>query len=279
MTAHADLEKRWRILDAHVHVGLDKYRPIDEFETDAAHCGVDRAILVQHLGQYDNSYLAACVRRAPDRYAGIAMVDVDSPHACEDIEAVAADGAFAGVRLEARTRSAGFEPLQIWRAIADNGMVASVRGPLEDILDPGFLAMLEELPGLPVRLEHGAFFRYGHSSDAELEGVLALAARPHTYLMWSGYYDFSAWSYPHPDAFAFLRATLAAYGASRIMWSGDWNRNDLDPHRPDEYYRQAVSYLDKELDFVGDDELPDLMEGSALSFLRESRTLSTGGMA
>ena len=45
------------VVDAHVHVGLDKYRPVGDLLADMDEVGVRRAVLVQHIGQFDNAYL------------------------------------------------------------------------------------------------------------------------------------------------------------------------------------------------------------------------------
>uniref|UniRef100_UPI003F491A6F amidohydrolase family protein n=1 Tax=Paenarthrobacter ureafaciens TaxID=37931 RepID=UPI003F491A6F len=264
----------WPIVDAHVHVGIDKYRPVEAFWNDAEACGVDVAVLVQYMGHYDNSYISACVRKAPDRFVGIAMVDVNSPKVLKAVESVAQDGAFAGIRLEARTRSGGEDPYQIWRAIAESGLVASVRGPLEDILHPSFQELLEELPELTIRLEHSAFFRFQRHTGTQFEQILGMSERAQTYLMWSGYYDFSEEPYPYKDAYPFLQESLAAFGARRIMWSGDWNRNDLDAERPQGYYLKAVGHIHDELDFVNESDLAQIMGQSALRYLAASRVLS-----
>ena len=269
-------DSRSPIVDAHVHVGLDKYRSMEQFEGDAQAHAVDRAILVQYMGNFDNTYLSSCVRRAPDRYVGIAIVDVSQPEAEADIDRVASEGTFAGIRLEARTRSKGGDPYRLWRSIADAGLVASVRGPLEDILDSSFTDLLDELPQLPVRLEHGAFFRFGEHTSTHLDALLALSDRPRTYLMWSGYYDFSRLEYPHLDSHAFLRATLGAFGAGKIMWSGDWNRNDLDPGRPSNYFEQALHYVENQLSFVQQRDIPQIMGTTSLGFIAESTCLAEG---
>ena len=47
--------------------------------------GVSRAVLVQHLGEYDNSYIENVVARDPDRFAGVFLIgDVPSATAILD---------------------------------------------------------------------------------------------------------------------------------------------------------------------------------------------------
>jgi predicted TIM-barrel fold metal-dependent hydrolase len=58
-----------QIVDAHLHVGLAKYRPIEDLLPVLDAHGVERAVLVQFLGNPDNTYLSACLERFPGRFA------------------------------------------------------------------------------------------------------------------------------------------------------------------------------------------------------------------
>jgi L-fuconolactonase len=215
------------IVDSHVHVGTWKYPPLETYLPDMAEAGVDAAVLVQFVGNTDNAYLAE--RAEPGRFAAVAMVETGTHGAPAHVARLAAAGRFAGVRLWAATRSPGPDPLAVWRAIDAAGLVASVRGPLADIADPAFAALLAELPTLRVRLEHLGFTTYPDADRTRFDRFLALAERPGTYTMWAGFHANSGQAHPHPDADPYLRDAVAAYGARRITWSGDWNRPDPGP--------------------------------------------------
>src|SRR4051812_37532061 len=149
--------------------------------------GVELAALIQINGQSDNSYQSECVRRYPDRLRSVVIVDVASPNAPAELERLAAEGA-TGVRLPARTRSPGDDPLAIWRKAAELGrragegapggglrarprsrgddplaiwrkaaelgLTVSSGGGREGFLDPGFGAIFEAFPPLPIVIEH-----------------------------------------------------------------------------------------------------------------------------
>ncbi|NED97862.1 amidohydrolase [Phytoactinopolyspora alkaliphila] len=216
------------IVDSHVHVGRWKYPPLDEYRAAMLEAGVSHAVLVQFVGNADNSYLSQCVAADPARFTAIAMVEDDTPGAIDHVARLAATSHFTGVRLWAATRSPGSDPLALWRAIAGHGLVASVRGPLADIAHPAFAEVVDELPELRLRLEHAGFTRYPDAAvdRRDFDRFLALASRPRVYTMWAGFYANSGTAYPYPDADPFLREIVAAYGARRITWSGDWNRPD-----------------------------------------------------
>ena len=57
------------VIDAYTHCGLDKYEPIDRVREMMTHSGIDRAVLAQHLGQYDNRYIGSVVSEDPEHFA------------------------------------------------------------------------------------------------------------------------------------------------------------------------------------------------------------------
>ncbi|MET9336385.1 amidohydrolase family protein [Nonomuraea sp. NPDC003804] len=246
------------IVDSHVHVGRWKYPPLEEYLPAMAQAGVAAAVLVQFVGNTDNAYLTRCVAADPARFAAVAMVDTDTHGAPAHVARLAATGHVRGVRLWASTRSPGPDPLALWRAIAAVGLVASVRGPLADIAHPGFAGLLAELPGLRVRLEHVGFTTYPDADRRAFDRFLALAERPLTYTMWAGFHANSGTPYPHADADAYLRETVAAYGARRITWSGDWNRPDPGPGD----YAAAVRHV-LERPYLAEDDHRLILGGTA----------------
>jgi predicted TIM-barrel fold metal-dependent hydrolase len=238
------MSDRLRRTDAQVHAG-GKYRPIEELRTELDAHGVGQAVLVQHAGNADNSYLQHCVESDRRRFAGVALVTRP-----EQVATIAATGAFSGVRIPAGFRSPGPDPVAIWRSLARHDLVATVQGPYQDIADRSFADILDALPELPVVLEHVGNFRYG----GDFRGFLRLATRPNVHVMWSCFYRFSSSPYPHRDAWSFLQETLAAFGSSRIMWSGDLNRFEQGLAETDEDYARAIALLDRLLEPLSEDD-------------------------
>ena len=71
------------ITDAYGHCGLRKFRPIEDVKRITDRHGVARANLVQHMGEFDNSYIGGIVRDEPERFAGVFLVDIDAPDAIQ----------------------------------------------------------------------------------------------------------------------------------------------------------------------------------------------------
>jgi L-fuconolactonase len=63
------------IVDSHCHASSVWYRPIESLLHEMDRNGVERAILIQIAGEYDNSYQQACVREHADRLASVVHLD------------------------------------------------------------------------------------------------------------------------------------------------------------------------------------------------------------
>jgi L-fuconolactonase len=249
------------LVDSQIHVGLDKYRPIEHYLPVMAAHGIEKAVLVQHGGQTDNSYLADCVRRWPDRFVAVALIDHSSPLAVDEVRRIAKSGRFRGIRIPAAHRAAFGEPLAVWRAIDEAGLVATVRGPYADIADPSFAKIVDEFPKTRFHLEHLGCYRFG--AGRPFAPFLELAEKPNVFTMWSCFYEHSSLPYPHPDADLFLEQSLRAFGADRITWSGDWNRAHMGKGDTGQDYPRAIDKITSGLSFLTSAQLEHVLWRSA----------------
>ena len=208
------------MIDGHVHVGGGKYLPAEEWFATADRLGVDGALLVQHLGHTDNAELLAAAATNPARYAVIGI-----PDGIAEGERLLEAGA-AGFRLGPRGLHAHPGDLRVFEILDAATGVASITMPYDEIASPEFAAVVDAHPSVTFRLEHVAAFDYAARTDplADFAPVIELARRPNTVIMWSGFFHYSAEAPPYRDAWAVLEASLDAFGADRIMFSGDVNR-------------------------------------------------------
>lgn len=86
------------IVDSYTHCGISKYLPVEDVSATMDRAGVHRAVLAQHLGEFDNSYIQDVVAANPDRYAGVCLVDHQSETVVADLESLAESPCCQGVR-------------------------------------------------------------------------------------------------------------------------------------------------------------------------------------
>jgi L-fuconolactonase len=218
------------VIDSHVHVGPPRSAPIEDYLATMDALGLRRAVLVQVIGHHDDTYLADCLRAHPGRFAAIGSVDPDDPATVDRLEDVVARTGIVGLRLPPAARSPGMDPLALWHRADDLGLVVSVRGPFEDVIDPAFAAIVAACPRIRFRFEHLGWLKLATEPPPyrRFSRFLRLADHPKTTVLWSGFYLNSTSDYPYPTSRPLLEMAFRAFGAERTMWSGDWNRPGID---------------------------------------------------
>ena len=125
------------IVDTHCHTSQYWFEPVEILLDEMNRNGVDKAVLTQFFGVYDNSYMIDCMRRFPGRFSVIALVDVARTDALQQLEELANQGV-ESLRLNVNMRSPGSDPLAIWFKAADLGMSVSSMGTVEDFASDEF---------------------------------------------------------------------------------------------------------------------------------------------
>jgi L-fuconolactonase len=217
-----------KIVDTHCHAGRNWFEPIELLLHQMNANDVDRAVLIQHRGTYDNGYLLECARRFPGRFAVVAMVDTSRPEAPSALEKWASEGV-VGVRLGPTERSPGSDPLAIWRKAAELGLVVSSLGNVDAFASDEFEDLVGQLPELTVIVEHLA--GVGQAAEppyATFKKALALASHSNVYLKVGGLGEISVRPSVLTPDFAFERTpplielAYDAFGPQRMMWGSDY---------------------------------------------------------
>ena len=216
------------MVDTHCHAGLNWFDPVELLLYQMNTHGVDKAVLTQHNGSYDNTYLLECARRYPGRFAVAVMIDTSEADPLSTLEHWAAQGA-AGVRLNNMVRSPGSDPLAIWRKADELGLVVSCMGEAEEFASKEFGNLVAELPGLPIIIEHLAgIWRGAQPPYSVFKKALALANYPNTYIKVGGLGEISERPPVLKPYFAFdytpplIEMAYDAFGARRMMWGSDY---------------------------------------------------------
>jgi L-fuconolactonase len=219
------------IVDTHCHVSPYWYEPLEALLFHMDRSGVEKATLVQYMGQYNNDYQADCVRRYPGRLASAVLVDWTKPDALATLENLAGQGA-AGLRLRAPSRSPGDDPLAIWRKAEQLSLPVTCGGTAALFADDAFAGLIQAVPNLPIIIEHlGSVNKPGgEAAPFEIRNkVFALSRFPNTYIKIHGLGEFSPRNETITEPFPFegrvpplLDLAYEAFGPERMLWGSDY---------------------------------------------------------
>lgn len=205
------------MIDGYSHCGLSKYRPVEDVLAVMHGAGVDRAVLCQHLGEYDNQYLAEVVARYPATFAAICLVDPTSPSAAAVLEKWHRTGRFRGVRLLAQWLG---EYEALWARAVKLGLTLVLYAPQGvAIAVPEIARFVAAHPSARLVVTHlgNPQLREGRLVETEL---LRLAPLPGVFVQLSGLSQFC--EYPHTELHEFIRAIVREFGAPRIYWGSNY---------------------------------------------------------
>jgi L-fuconolactonase len=206
------------VIDSYCHCGISKYLPVEDVVAMMGATGVERAVLAQHLGEFDNGYLAAVVRDRPGLFTAVGLVDADDPGWPGAVAALGASEEFSGLRVPRETVLGRPELL---RAAADAGLVlvldasggiAECLPAIRELQDGGTSGIVVSHLGYPYLLD---------GTPAPGAGrLLELAGSDDLYVMLSGH---AMWFEPPYSLLdRFTRDVVAAFGAERIVWGSNF---------------------------------------------------------
>ena len=207
------------IVDGYCHCGLRKYRPIQDVCRVMQQFGVSRAVLVQHMGEYDNSYIEQIVAAEPERFAGVFLVDTDADDAGDSLARWGEKEVFRGIRLLAHTLATRPE---LWEQAAEAGLNVVVydEPTIADYVD-SLASFLRSLPDARLVLPH-----FGRLDPAEsprfqsFDHILSLARFPNAFMQISAMDSFA--QYPFQELVPLVRIVLQAFGPERVLYGSNY---------------------------------------------------------
>ncbi len=205
------------MIDGYAHCGLSKYRPVEDVLAVMRSAGVDRAVLCQHLGEYDNAYLAEVVASHPAIFAAVCLVDPTSHSATADLQKWHGTGRFRGVRLLTQWLS-DYESLWARAVELDLTLVLYAPQGMRDAA-PAIARFAEAHPNARMVVTHLGNPQLS-SGRPVYRDLLRLAAHKQVYVQLSGLSQFC--EYPHVELHGFLREVIQEFGTSRIYWGSNY---------------------------------------------------------
>ena len=207
------------IIDAYAHCGLSKYEPIENVREVIAAAGVSRAVLVQHLGEFDNSYIASVVASDPEHFASVLLVDHTATNVAGTLAHWVTSGRFQGLRL---TADALLTNPDLFLLASDLGLAIVLYAPqgIRPIL-PHLERALESAPFTRLVITHlGNPILIGSKLDEGANAVLDLARFSNAYFQLSGMKMFCA--PPHEVLYPLIEDAVATFGTRRILWGSNF---------------------------------------------------------
>jgi len=213
------------IVDSHCHASTRWYQPVESLLFEMDRHGVDRAVLVQLLGAFDNRDMIAAVRAHPDRFVFVAALAPDRMNR-RGVCAARGEGA-AGLRLR------GCAPAEVWQAAAEMGLAVSVAGPAASFVDGAIARVAEAHPGLVIVLEHLGGLARPDTGDraATLVPLLALARFANIQIKLPGLgqlaprlprIDGEAMPLDMAGVGSIVGSVVEAFTPDRMMWGSDY---------------------------------------------------------
>lgn len=264
----SDSSDHFPVIDSHVHVAPNWYEPVETllFQLDAN--GVDKAVLVQQQGQFDNSYILECSWNYSDRFYAVVLVDVRRPDAADQLRDLAEQGAH-GIRLRPTDRSPGDDPLAIWRQAEALSLPISCVGTVDLFCDPAFAEVIEAVPNTTIIIEHLGSVNQPDGEEAPFprrRKVFELARYPNVAIKFHGLGEICPRLQPFPQPFPFDRSYLElfdlayqAFGADRMLWG-----SDFPPVSGREGYANALRWPREHFASLSDTEQAALFGATAL---------------
>lgn len=213
--------------------------------------GVARTVIIQVIHyKWDNSYLAAVLKRHPKQFHGVCRVNPEDPASPDHLTRLTQEQGFHGVRI---SPSAGPDgdwiraPLTstLWRRCAQLKVPMTILAPVTRM--PDLVPLIEQNSDLTVVIDHMADSPL--DEPLQLDLLLALARYPRVFVKISHMWSLSKQPYPYPDAQAQIKRLHQAFTAKRLMWGTDWpvSLKELT-------YAQAVALYRDHLDFLSPED-------------------------
>ena len=236
MTAAAALPS-YPILDPHVHVWshdphfpfapgakVPEYDATPEMLMDLMKAnGIQKTVIIQVIHyRYDNSYLAAVLKKYPQTFQGVCRVDPLDPAAPDHLTQLTEQG-FRGVRLSPAGDASGDwirGPLMapLWKRCDSLKVPMTLLVPIGRV--PDVQKLVDKYPDLTVVIDHMADCPVDHPE--QLESLVALERYPKVFVKISHTWSLSKQSYPWLDSQQLVKRLYDSFGPRRLMWATDW---------------------------------------------------------
>jgi predicted TIM-barrel fold metal-dependent hydrolase len=283
------------IIDSHCHAWRywpylpavpdpDTHGIVEQLINQMDLCGVGQATITTAAiwRNWDNNdYVAAAVRRWPDRLHQWADVDsfwsqtYHTPGAATRLEAAASKWPMKGFTQYIAAEDDGSWFLSpagrdFWRAASELKLVASLACRPQH--QPVLRKVAERYPDVPILCHHmSSVSAREPAPHPDLNNVLESAKLPNIYLKLSGFAYLQgperSWEYPYRDTMWVYKAAYEKFGA-RMCWGSDYP-----PGLFHMTYRQSLEAFRAHCDFVSARDREAVLGGTLKGILDKARSV------
>jgi predicted TIM-barrel fold metal-dependent hydrolase len=236
---------------------------VEELQAQMRPVGVNRAVLIQmSFYGFDNRYLFEAIRKFPDQFRGVAVIDQNAHDAGSQMQALKPLG-IRGFRIYPKNeRIADWLGTEAMHGMFEAG--AALRMALCCLIDPDALPALDrkcrDFPDTPVVIDH--LCRIGVSGSLEEKGIQALCGmsrHKNVTVKVSAFYALGKKQAPYRDLAPLIKRVYDAFGPERLMWASDSPFQVVGGHT----YRASIDLVKSGLDFLSADDKEWLLRKTA----------------
>lgn len=218
------------IIDTHVHTGVNWSEPVEVLLHQMELNGVSHAVIAQHNGNYDNSYILEAARRYEGKFKVVGLIDLNDPARIKNLEALHKQGG-VGFRINLRKENEWDPDNSAFQAAGDLGMIISVIGKAENFASAAFKKLLDNCPKTHFCLEHLVRSPGGDvakppydvyeaalecarwsNTSVKVPGLGEIVGKPHVLPK----------GYPWADVPPHYAMAKKAFGVERMMWGSNF---------------------------------------------------------
>jgi len=215
--------------------------------------GCTHSVLVQVIYHgWDNSYVADCVKRYPERLKAHGLIDPTDPQVADKLEYWIKERGLHGMRFSPIYYKDGNhggdswinaqETHRLWRKAAELGAVLNFFIAPQQL--PKLEKMVQKHPDVRIVLDHLSQMDLGvEDPEPQLRLLLAMSRHRNVWVKVSELSSVSkSGKYPFPDAYPYVKRVYEAFGPDRLLFGTGY------PGAARAAYKRPT--LDKEIDLV-----------------------------
>ena len=242
------------MIDSYTHCGIDKYEPVESVVEAMEYSEITRAVLVQHLGQFDNSYIDNVVKDSPETFTGVGLVDTTDANWYREIEALSNSDSFMGIRFSSPSILGNFDAVIEAGQMGLNLILYTPDGI--DEVSQEIAALARKVPDTSIVLTHLGCPGQKVDVDRGNGSIVRLGEFPNVFVGLSGQHMFC--EYPYRNLLVYTKRIVETYTSKRIMWG-----SNFPVCGSVEAYRSDLSYISSEHLELSDVEVQDITEYTA----------------